>query len=130
MSKKTFSVEDILWAFIENTGGVDGAVSVSMAGGHCGYVRIKGPNGQHQVIIERYNATVGLTEVHSGLPGVERRPQPPENIENHPLGCSSGPSMSPFLYGISAKGLRKNYTNLSDFVTAIVHECTKAGSVW
>lgn len=132
MSKKTFSVDDILWAFLEHADDANRAVAVSVAGQPWGYVRIKGPSGQHQVIIERYNATVCLAEVHSALPGVERRPpdDPHVGIEKHPLGHSAGPSYGPFLYGISAEALRNKYATPSDFVSAIVQECTKTAVAW
>jgi hypothetical protein len=128
----TFSADAILWAFIRQTDGVKGEIRVSMAGQPWGYVRIKGPGGTQQVIIERYNATVGLTEVHSSLAGVERRPTatPPPPITEHPLGTSSGPSVSPFFWGISADSLRKHYATPDDFVRSIVRSCAQAGKPW
>src|SRR4051812_244141 len=107
---KTFSVDNILWAFIENADDVQKSIRVSMAGKPWGYVRIKGPSGGHQVVIERYNATVAVEEVHSALPGVQARPAQTGNpttssksIADHPLGHSAGLQMGKLLWGISAQ---------------------------
>ena len=134
---KTFSVEDILWAFIENADDAHRSIRVSMAGAPWGYVRIKGPGGKHQIVIERYNATVAVAEVHRGLRGVEARPAKVESpatsstrITDHPLGHSAGPEMGPLQWGISAANLAKNYATPAAFVEAIVDACEKTGSPW
>jgi hypothetical protein len=62
MAKRIFSVDEILWAFIENTGGARGAVAVSMAGAPLGYVRIQGPARRHAVIATRHPD--GATDRH------------------------------------------------------------------
>ena len=136
MSQKTFSVDEILWAFIENTGGADGAVAVSIAGEPWGYVRVKGPSGKHQVVIERYNATVAVEDVHRSLPGVKARPSKAgsrttcaKRITEHPLGYSFRPQMGQ-RWGISAKDLAKHYASPAKFVKALVDECAKVGSPW
>ncbi len=126
--KKTFSADDILWAFIEHADDARRAIAVSMAGEPWGYVRVKGPGGVHQVVIERYNATVCVAEIHCALPGVERRPS--VRIESDPLGHSAGPNMSPLLWGISAANLRKKYSSPAEFVEAIVRACADAGTPW
>ena len=128
MARRIFSVDEILWAFIENTGGARGAVAVSMAGAPLGYVRLQGPGGQHAVIIERYNAALCLTEIHSALPGAETRPT--VKITEHPLGHSAGPSMAPFLWGIRPESLIKHYASPADLASAVVDACTQAGSEW
>jgi hypothetical protein len=134
---KTFSVDDILWAFIENADDAQRSIRVSTAGAPWGYVRIKGPTGKHQVVIERYNASVAVEEVHRALSGVEARPakagSPPtssKKITEHPLGYSVGPKMGPLQWGISAKDLAENYATPAAFVDAIVDACAKAGSPW
>jgi hypothetical protein len=134
---KTFSVNDILWAFIENADDAHRSIRVSMAGTPWGYVRIKGPNGQHQVVIERYNASVAVEEVHSALTGVEARPAEEAapgtssmNITQHPLGHSSGRQMGRTRWGISALTLADKYDTPTKFVEAIVEACEKAGSPW
>lgn len=126
--KKTFSVDEILWAFIEHADDARRAIAVSMAGQPWGYVRLKGPSGHHQVLIERYNATVCVAEVHSTLPGVERRPS--ATIESDPLGHSAGPNMAPLLWGISATSLRRQYSSPAEFVETIVRACADAGTPW
>jgi len=108
--KKTFSVDEILWAFIEHADDAQRAVAVSMAGKPWGYVRIKGPSE------------------NSALPGVKQRPS--AKIESDPLGQSSGPSTPPFLWAISAENLRKHYNVLSEFVDAVVRACAQAGTPW
>ena len=130
MSKKTFSVDEILWAFLENAKKVEESVAVSVAGEPWGYVRIKGPSGKHQVVIERYNATVALGEVHSGLTGVKKRPDPKVGIEEDPLGCSSGPTHGSTPWGISAKSLLKEYGSPAKFVETVVQACAKTGTPW
>lgn len=134
---KTFSVDNILWAFIERADDAQRPIRVSMAGKPWGYVRIKGPGGRHQVVIERYNASVAVEEVHCGLPGVKKRPAEAGSpatssmkITEHPLGHSSGRQMGPLLWGISAEELIENYTSPAAFVEAIVSTCEKAGSPW
>lgn len=134
---KTFSVEDILWAFIENADDAHRSIRVSMAGAPWGYVRIKGPTGRHQVVIERYNASVAVEEVHRALSGVEARPAKADSpttssmkITEHPLGHSAGPQMGPLQWGISAKALADNYETPTAFVDAIVDACAKTGSPW
>lgn len=134
---KTFSVDDILWAFIENADDVQRSIQVSMAGTPWGYVRIKGPSGSHQVVIERYNATVAVEEIHSALPGVKARPAQPSNpttssmrITEHPLGHSAGSQMGRLLWGISARDLAENYASPAAFVDAIVRACAATGSSW
>lgn len=134
---KTFSVDDMLWAFIENADDVQRSIRVSMAGTPWGYVRIKGPSGKHQVVIERYNATVAVEEIHSALPGVRARPSQAGNpttsskrITEHPLGHSAGSQMGKLLWGISAQDLAKNYASPAAFVDAIVRACTASGSSW
>lgn len=134
---KTFSVDDILWAFIENADDVNRSIRVSMAGGPWGYVRIKGPSDKHQVVIERYNASVAVEEVHSALPGVQARPTQPGNpttsskrITEHPLGHSAGPQMGQLLWGISAEDLAKNYAGPAAFAGTVVGACATAVSSW
>jgi hypothetical protein len=134
---KTFSPDDILWAFIANADDVQRSIRVSMAGAPWGYVRIKGPSGKHQVVIERYNATVAVEEVHSALPGVQARPAragdptiSSKRITEHPLGYSAGPQMGKLLWGISAQDLAKNHASPAAFVAAIVGACETAGSAW
>lgn len=136
MSTKTFSVEDILWAFIENADDARRSIGVSMAGTPWGYVRIRGPSGHHQVVIERYNASVAVEKVHSTLPGVELRPATrgspatsSKKIIEHPLGFSVAPEMGKLLWGISAENLAANYASLTAFVEAIVRACPRA-SPW
>lgn len=121
---KTFSVNDILWAFIENADGAHRPIQVSMAGTPWGYVRIKGPTGKHQIVIE-----------HSTLPGVRARPAQAGNptisskrITEHPLGHSSGSKIGGLLWGISAQDLVNNYASPAAFVDAIVRACAAAGS--
>ncbi|MFO0762927.1 MAG: hypothetical protein U0359_41205 [Byssovorax sp.] len=135
--KKTISVDTLLWAFIENADDVQRSIRVSMAGAPWGYVRIKGPNGRHQVVIERYNASVAVEEIHSTLPGVQARPARADDptasatkITEHPLGHSSGAQMGKLLWGISAKDLAEKYDSPAAFVSAIVDACEKAGSPW
>jgi len=134
---KTFSVDDLLWAFIEKADDVHRSIRVSMAGAPWGYVRIKGPSGHHQVVIERYNASVAVEEVHSALPGVKQRPAEADDparssikITEHPLGYSVAPKMGPLRWGISAQDLAENYKTPAAFVEAIVDACAKAGSPW
>lgn len=134
---KTFSVDDILWAFIENADDVHRSIRVSMAGAPWGYVRIKGPSGKHQIVIERYNATVAVAEVHRALSGVEARPAKASSpatsskkITEHPLGYSAGPQMGLLQWGISAANFAKHYATPAAFVKAIVDECAKTGSPW
>lgn len=134
---KTFSVNDILWAFIENADDAHRPIQVSMAGTPWGYVRSKGPTGKHQIVIERYNATVAVEEVHSTLPGVRARPAQTGNptisskkITDHPLGHSAGSKMGRLLWGISAQDLASNYASPAAFVDAIVRACLAAGSSW
>ena len=134
---KTFSVDDILWAFIENADDAHRSIRVSMAGGPWGYVRIKGPAGKHQIVIERYNATVAVGEVHRQLRGVEARPAKvgspatsSKGITEHPLGHSAGPAMGLLQWGISAANLTKHYPTPAAFVEAIVDACEKTGSPW
>lgn len=134
---RTFSVDDILWAFIENASDANHSVRVSMAGSPWGYVRIKGPSGHHQVVIERYNATVAVEEVHSALPGVKPRPAEPSSpdtcssrITEHPLGFSVAPQMGQLRWGISAADLAQHYTNPTAFVKTIVDACAQGNSRW
>lgn len=131
---KTFSADDILWAFIENADNVQRSIRVSMAGAPWGYVRIKGPSGDHQVVIERYNATVAVEEVHSTLPGVKPRPAEAgspdtcsKRITEHSLGFSVGPQMGNLRWGISAVDLVQSYGSPAAFVDAIVKAC---GAQW
>jgi hypothetical protein len=128
MSKKTFTVDEILWAVIEHAGDARCAIAVSMAGEPWAYVRIKGPGDKHQVLIERYNATGCFAEIHSTLIGVEKRPS--ANIENDPLGHSAGPSMGPFLWAISAANLGRHYGSPFDFVEPVLQACAQAASPW
>ena len=134
---KTFSADALLWAFIERADDAHHPIRVSMAGSPWGYVRIKGPSGKHQVVIERYNASVAVGEVHSSLSGAEARPAKAGspgtssmNITEHPLGYSVAPEMGPLRWGISAKGIARNYDTPAAFVEAIVDACAKAGSPW
>lgn len=123
--------------FIENADDMHRSIRVSMAGGPWGYVRIKGPSGKHQVVIERYNASVAVEQVHSTLPGVTARPAKAgspatssKKITEHPLGYSAGPQMGLLRWGISAEDLAKSYAGPGSFVDAIVDACAKAGSPW
>jgi hypothetical protein len=137
MSQKTFSVDEILWAFIESpTTNARHPAGVSAGGGPRGYVRLKGPSGGHQVVIERHNATVAVEEIHSQLPGVGLRPALPKaprkcskRITEHALGYSVGPEMANLRWGISAEDLANSYANPAAFVEAIVKACP-AGSPW
>ena len=124
---RTFAAARLVMAFIEATSRVENAVSISLAGSPHGYFRVRGPAGSHQVIIERYNGALLLTEALAKLPGTEERPQD-TRIEAHPLGHSSGPSLSPFLWGIRPAKLAEHYPSPEAVVQAVVAELQKGGA--
>lgn len=134
----SFSAQDILDAFVIETGTRQSHVTFALRGHQHGYVRIYGPNaapgkkGQPCVAVQRYNGAVIFN--HQGvatLMNASLRPSA-KNITAHPLGSGSG---APGKFGLMRWGLdpvhiAQKYRTAGDLVKAIINAFGNAGVPW
>jgi len=117
------NAKDIIWELI---GLAEDPHKITLArrGGEPGYIRVwetdKGLKDQDcKVQIELYNGAVTFREELAGhFDGTQRRPTD-QNIKQHPLGTSAGPTAT-FSHGVAPDDLAKHYRTPQAVAKAIM----------
>jgi hypothetical protein len=129
----TFTVTDLIEAFIRVTSDRNEHVAFGLRGTWPHYVKVFGPNADAKkaesaaFAIETYNGAIAVHEsLTPHLPGVERRPQG-VRIFAHELGASNGAGFGAFGWALAPSFMARSFATADELVLALVDAARSAG---